>query len=249
MRGNGRPGSALGRVRAAVDELCARRSGLVTFDADGVLWRGDSGNSFLLWQLENHRLRPEGEREARRGWEAYTRGRLGELELAVLCATCLRGLQEAELQADAQAFFEREFRTAIIPEVREWACRLERAGLEVWIVSGSHRWLIEAGARAVGVRQDRILPVATVVRDGVLTPEVLLPVTYGEGKAEAIRHHLGRVPDLAAGNTLADFYMMELASLPVAVEPDAGLEELAQQRNWPVVRFSPHADSGMRNAE
>ncbi len=235
--GNG-TGSDLARVEAAVTKLCARGVGLATFDADGVLWREDAGNSFLLWQIENHRLLPVTESEARHAWEAYSRGALGDLELAVLCAACLRGLHEEKVDADARDFFERQFRRHVIPQTQAWARRLEGSGVEVWIVSGSHRWIVAAGARAVGISDERLLAVDVVVRDGLLTPEVRLPVTFGEGKAEAIRQRLGRMPDLAAGNMLSDAPMLELAAVAVAVEPEPALAELAAERGWPVVRFS-----------
>ena len=224
-------------MEAAVAELCRRGEGVAAFDADGVLWRGDVGNSFLLWQIENHRLLPQGEREARRAWDLYSSGQLGDLELAVLCATCQRGLLEEQVQADARTFFEREFRSQIVPEVRAWVERLQQAGIEVWIVSGSHRWLVAAGAREVSVPDSRLLAVSTAVRDGTLTAQLLLPVPYGQGKARALQSRLRRPLDLALGNSLADSFMLELAALAVAFEPDAGLEELAARRGWPVVRF------------
>lgn len=227
----------LERVEAAVARLCDKGAGLATFDADGVLWRGDSGNSFLLWQIENHRLTPRGERQAREGWDAYLRGQLSELELALLCGTCMDGLREEEVAADAAALFAREFRASILAPVQSWALRLQEAGVEVWMVSGSHRWLVEAGAQALGLRADRVLPVRPTVRDGRLTAEIPEPVTFEAGKAEAIRRRLGRLPQLAAGNTFADRHMLELAEVAVAVEPDPELEELARARDWPVVRF------------
>ena len=225
------------RVQAVVARLCERGQGLATFDADGVLWRGDSGNSFLLWQIENHRLTPRGERDARQGWEAYLRGQLGELELALLCGACMSGLKEEEVARDASRFFDREMRQSILAPVQAWARQLQEAGVEVWIVSGSHRWLIEAGARALGLRPDRLLPVIPSVRDGRLTGEIPEPVTYGAGKAEAIRQRLGRRPQLALGNTIADRHMLELAETAVAIEPDEELAQLARDRDWPVVRF------------
>jgi len=62
-------------------------------------------------------------------------------------------------------------------------------------------------------------------------------VTYGAGKAEAIRQRLGRRPQLALGNTIADRHMLELAETAVAIEPDEELAQLARDRDWPVVRF------------
>ena len=236
MSGNG-AASDRGRVEAVVAELCARGAGLVTLDADGVLWREDAGSRFLVWQIENNRLPAKAEREARDGWDAHCRGELNDLALAILCATCLRGLPEELVEADARNFFERHIRHLIVPETQDWARRLQEAGVAVWVVSGSHRWIVSAGARAVGIPQDRLLAVETVVRDGLLSPEVMLPVPFGVGKAKAIRQRLGRCPDLAAGNMLSDRAMLELAELPVAVEPEPALAAFATERGWPVVRF------------
>jgi phosphoserine phosphatase len=225
------------RVQRAVDELCLGGAGLVAFDADGVLWRGDAGDGFLLWQMENHRLLPETEREARRVWESYRRREYGEAEMAVFCATSCAGLREEVVEADARAFFDRCFRGNIIAETQSWARRLQQAGVEVWVVSGSHRWIIAAGSEAAGLHPDRILTVCSVVREGLVTSQVLPPVTYGPGKAEAIRARFGRAPDIAFGNTLADRYMLEMAALPVAVDPDEALAALALERGWPILRF------------
>jgi len=224
------------QVEAAVAELCARGQGLATFDADGVLWRGDAGDGFLLWQIENHRLLPAAEREARRIWEMYRKEQFGELEMAVFCASILHGLKEEVVQADAREFFDRHFRTSVIPETRSWTNRLQAAGVEVWVVSGSHRWIVTAGSEAVGIRTDRMLTVAAQVRDGVITAEVLLPVTYGVGKAEAIDRKFDRAPDLAFGNTFSDRFMLDMAKLGVAVDPDEDLAALAEGCGWPIIR-------------
>jgi len=225
------------QVEAAVAELCARGEGLATFDADGVLWRGDAGDGFLLWQMENHRLLPGAEREARRIWEMYRNGQFGELEMAVFCASILHGLKEEVVEADARQFFDRHFRTSVIPETRSWANRLQAAGVQVWVVSGSHRWIVAAGSETVGIRADRTLTVAAQVRDGVITAEVLLPVTYGVGKAEAIDRKFDRAPDLAFGNTFSDRFMLDMAKVGVAVEPDERLAALAEDCGWPILRL------------
>lgn len=233
------PGAAPGfeQVEAAVARLCSLGHGLVTFDADGVLWRGDAGDGFLLWQIENHRLLPDAEREARRVWDLYQRGQFGELQMAVFCASSLHGLREETVRADARAFFDRSFRHDIIPETQAWARRLQQAGVEVWVVSGSHRWIVAPGSEAVGVGSDRLLAVTNQVRDGTITAEVLLPITYGEGKAQAIDRQFDRAPDMAFGNTFADRFMLDMAGIGVAIEPDERLAGLAEHLGWPIVRF------------
>ncbi len=221
-------------MEAAVAALA--RGANVCFDADGVLWREDVGNSYLLSQIERHVLLPEEENEARRAWDAYCRGELEDGRLAALCATLMRGLREEFVAADALEFFRRSFTQFIVPKVQEWITRLQARGVNCWVVSGSHRWIVTAGAEVMGIPEERVLAVATAVRDGVLTGDLLHPFPYGPGKAEAIRLRLGRAPEMAFGNTASDIPMLEMATcLAVAVEPDAELARVARERGWAII--------------
>ena len=49
------------RIEQAVSELCQTGDGDVCFDADGVLWREDAGNEYLLRCITQHLLSPEQE--------------------------------------------------------------------------------------------------------------------------------------------------------------------------------------------
>ena len=226
----------LARVEKAIAELCAAGRGNVCFDADGVLWREDVGNAYLVSSIERHILRPKQEAEARKAWEAYCRGEMEDGVLAGLCATAMRGLREDFVAADARAFFLSQFTRHIIPQVGDWITRLQSAGGACWVISGSHRWIVTAGAEVLGIPPERVLAVTVISCNGVLTGKLAQPFPYGKGKAEAIRLRLPAAPEMVFGNTVQDISMLEMASrLAVAVEPDAELLQAAQQRNWPVL--------------
>lgn len=216
---------------------CGKAGGNVCFDADGVLWRQDAGDSYFRSCLERHILLPEQERVARRAFAAYTQGSLAEDRIAGVCAEVMQGLSDAFVTADARQFMQAHFRSHLIPEIAAWIARLQAAGVDCWVVSGSNRWFVAAGAEMVGIPATRVLAVSNAVIDGVLTSRIEQPVTFGEGKAEAIRKRLPALPDMAFGNTAQDIPMLNLATrLAVAVEPDRELLAIASSRGWAVLR-------------
>ena len=78
--------------------------------------------------------------------------------------------------------------------------------------------------------------------DGVYTGRLDGPFAYGEGKAEALRRFAAeRDIDLAQSwaytDAVSDLPMLEAVAHPVAVNPDAGLAEVARERGWEVLRF------------
>lgn len=228
-----RNNTEISRVEKAVAELCAAGRGPgrrnVCFDADGVLWREDVGNAYWVSSMERHILRPKQEAIARKAWEAYCRGELEDGEegkLAALAARVLQGLREDFVAADSRAFVHKEFPKHIIPEIRDWVRRLESAGVNCWVVSGSHLWIVRAGAELLGIPPERVLAVTVISCNGVLTGNLAQPFPYPAA------------PEMAFGNTAQDISMLETATrLAVAVEPDTGLLEAARQRGWPVLNL------------
>jgi len=233
--------SALTRVSDTVEEVCRAGRGHVCLDADGVLWREDVANDYMKSCLERHILRPNQEIIAREAWERLWRGELdiaGETRLAAISVEVLQGLREEFVAADCAAFVQQRFAGLLIPEVRDWVARLHAAGVTCWVISGSLIWGVRAGAALVGVPPERVLAVGTLACNGILTPKLAHPFTYGPGKAEAIRQILPEPPLMAFGNTINDVPMLERATrMAVAVEPDAALARVAAERDWPVLEL------------
>jgi phosphoserine phosphatase len=90
---------------------------------------------------------------------------------------------------------------------------LHARGFQVWVVSATNRWAIEAMAGRFGIPTGRVVGMTTAVRNGRITTDLVPPVPYFGGKAAALQAVLGpgaRVV-LTAGDSPNDEEMLRLA--------------------------------------
>ncbi|HEV2771691.1 MAG TPA: HAD family hydrolase [Thermoleophilaceae bacterium] len=128
----------------------------------------------------------------------------------------------------------------LYPETLRAAYEHQDAGRPAYIVTAASQELAEVLARVlifdagIGTRSES--------RDGVYTGRAGGPFVYGEGKAVAIREVAEREGvDLSASfaysDSASDLPMLRLVGHPVAVNPDAVLEEVARAEGWQILRF------------
>lgn len=208
----------------------------VCFDADGTLWRGDVGEDLLRWLASEDRL------PAHAG-EPHVYAQYEQIhdrdppEAYAFAVAAMAGLDEATLNGWCRDFFARRFAGRLFPFTRPLLAAFSAAGYQPWLVSASPRWIVQAGADALGVA--RVIAVDAEVEGGKLTARVKRPVPAGQGKVDLIRA-AGLSPAFAAGNGTLDQPMLELAAARLVVAPfdDPGnaLVRAAEQRGWPIQR-------------
>ncbi len=135
------------------------------------------------------------------------------------------------------------------PESRGLIDMHHEAGRDCWIVSASPQEIIDPLATALGM--EGAIGTRSAVVDGRYTGELDGPFVYGAGKAEAIaKLSAERGYDLrlsyAYSDSASDLPMMEMVGHPVAVNPDGPLENVANQRGWPIVEFSQRTKQVVR---
>jgi HAD superfamily hydrolase (TIGR01490 family) len=119
--------------------------------------------------------------------------------------------------------------------------RMER---DCYLVSASSIEIVQAMADELGFA-GAIATEAEVV-DGVYTGRLSAPFRHGAEKARAIEQLAAEKGyDLSLSFAYSDSYndlaMLELVGIPVAINPDRRLADVAYQRGWPVVQFAqPH---------
>jgi phosphoserine phosphatase len=222
-----------------IDSVLALRPALAVFDCDGTLWSGDAGEGFFDWELRRGVVADDVVRWARQRYADYRAGQVSEDEMCGDMVTLHRGLAEELILDLARAFFESNFAGAIFPEMRDLVARLALAGCEVWAVSSTNEWVIRAAIEHFDIRPERILATAVEIEDGMATDR-LIRVPSGPGKPKAILEEIGRVPDLAFGNSRWDLEMLTLARFPVAVNPNPDLEQVAREHTWTI--YWPNQD-------
>ena len=143
------------------------------------------------------------------------------------------GLPVAPLYAAAEEFFEEVVAPRIFPDMQQLTRRLAQAGCELWAVSSTNDWVVEAGAQRFGIPPARVIA-ARVHTEKARATGRLHRVPTDELKAVAIREVIGKPVHGVFGNSVHDQAMLEIARHPFCINPNPDLEVVAKARNWPI---------------
>ena len=117
--------------------------------------------------------------------------------------------------------------------MQELTKRLASQGCDIWAVSSTNNWVVEAGAQRFGIAPDRVLAACVHLDDGHASGR-LIRVPTDELKAVVIREVIRDPVDAVFGNSVHDQAMLEIAKHPFCVNPNPDLEQIAGERGWPV---------------
>ena len=211
---------------------------VAVFDADRTLWKDDVGEAFLKWLIKHEKLvnLPEG-LDPYAHYEALCAQ--DKMVGYPYAAQLMAGLSEAEVRRLSATFFAEHFRQNVYPAQQVLIQKLQEAGVDVWIVSASNQWLIEAAANYLGVPASRVVGIRLEVKDARLTEQIIQPITFRAGKVAAIKKYIGQQPVLVAGDSMTDYEMLQYASgLRILINPrdkgvdNANIYKLATKQGW-----------------
>jgi len=123
----------------------------------------------------------------------------------------MAGLYETDVQHWAAHFFHDHFLHRIFLPQKKLISDMFRTGFDVWIVSASCSWIIQACAVHFQINPSKVLAVTAEVENGIITDRIIRPVPYREGKVAAIKYYIKRQPDYVAGDSLGDREMLNYA--------------------------------------
>lgn len=204
---------------------------IAAFDADGTLWRPDSGEHFLYYELEHRLVSDEKADWISQRYREYKQGLIDEDTMCGEMVQIHKGLADGLLREAASAYFAERIEPAIFAEMKELVARLLTQGCEVWAVSSTNQWVVEAGVATFGIPGHQVLAVALAM-EGDIATDRLIRVPSGDGKPAALRGALRGTLDAAFGNSRFDRGMLELATHGIAVNPNPDLEQLARANGW-----------------
>ena len=218
---------------------------VAVFDCDGTIWSGDSGSAFMVWSLEQGLVSRSTSDWIDTRYRAYLAGKVSELEICGEIVQIYAGLRDQELRRAATEFVKQFVEPRVFPEISSLIATLLRAGVELWAVSSTNRWVVAEGVRPLGIPEQRVLAVEARVVDGVITSEIV-SVPTDKGKAEALRRVGLPAPDVVFGNSIHDLAMLEIARRAFPVNPSPALMQAAAKRGWGY--FRPQATEGIEAA-
>jgi phosphoserine phosphatase len=219
---------------------------IAAFDADGTLWDLDIGETFFDYQIRHCDL-PQ-LKEVKDPWTHYLELKKTDHRAAY---TWLAQINENQTLAQVRQWAEKAIDQIqpfpVLHSMQGLIQFLKTRNVQVFIVTASVKWAVEPAAlKFYGIPYENVLGVETkVVEPGpLITAEGKSPVTWREGKAEALlQATAGRQPFLAVGNTDGDTALLESSShwaLAVATQdfPNAlfaaelALQKEASRRGW-----------------
>jgi phosphoserine phosphatase len=216
-----------------VQQVLVTRPSIAVFDCDGTLWSGDSGADFFYWEMERGFVPAEIIPEIKHCYSEYLAGRVDELSICGKMIQINKGVSLERIREGAREFFHQVVEHRIFPEILELTRQLSAQGCELWAVSSTNNWVVEAGAAAFGIPAEHVLAATLAVEDGLVTDR-LLRVPTDELKQTAIEEVIGRTVDAVFGNSMHDFAMLEKAKAAYAINPNPELAEKAKELGWRV---------------
>jgi phosphoserine phosphatase len=211
--------------------VLSREPAIAVFDCDGTLWEGDSGYDFMVWSVEEGLVSRNASDWIDSRYRLYRAGQVSELAMCGEMVQIYEGLREAEMRAAAATFFQSRFASRIFPEMRSLVDSLQAGGTDIWVVSSTNNWVIEAGVSSFGIPPSRVICARVEVSAGLVTTK-LLDVPTGEGKAQSLVRAGVASPDVVFGNSIHDAAMLGIAGQAYPVNPTAALREIAQKHGW-----------------
>ena len=214
---------------------------VAVFDCDGTLWSGDAGSGFMVWSIEQGLVSRSTSDWIDTRYRAYQAGKVSEQEICGEVVQIYAGLRDQELRAAAAQFVSEFVAHRAFAEMAALVARLQHAGVAVWAVSSTNKWVVAEGVRAFDIPEERILAVEARIVDGLITSEIL-DIPTDEGKVASLERVGLNRPDAVFGNSIHDLAMLEIARNPFPVNPSPALVEAAARRGWGY--FVPQAAEG-----
>lgn len=235
-------------LKSALSEARKKHSrAIAAFDADGTLWNTDLGEALFGYQVKK-RLLPDLPADPWAHYE-HLKEHVSHEVAYIWLAQINKGLPLTQVQLWAKQAVEALHPVPVFPEIKDLIAYLLKLNVEVYIVTASIKWAVDPGAHLVGLSAENVIGIRTKVVDGIVTTEQDGPLTYRQGKVEALLSRTGGIrPFFAAGNTEGDLPLLESATdlrLVVAGFPESNhnfpteqrMLALAKERTWFAARY------------
>lgn len=215
---------------------------LALFDLDYTLLRGDSDHAWGLFLAERGVVDPGGFIERSDHYLAeYDAGRLDireflDFQLAPLAQEryeTLRGLRDEYLVEKIHPF--------ITDAARDIVAQHRRQGDTLVVITATNDFITRPIADLFGI--EHLIATELEFVNGAFTGRSVGVPCFREGKITKLREWMARTghDDLRGSwfysDSRNDLPLLELVDHPVAVNPDAVLEQEAHRRGWPIHRF------------
>jgi phosphoserine phosphatase len=110
-----------------------------------------------------------------------------------------------------------------IQESLEMLRALKSRGFDIWVISGSNRWSVQAVCELVGIPPDHVLGIGLTDENGEFASAIEQPVPVLEGKVEALKQRVMFPPTVVVSDSTYDIPLFRYSTdLKVLIKPSNG---------------------------
>ena len=212
---------------------------LAIFDLDETLIHGDCAS---LWTQEMVKI----------GWadgdsfiaheqelmRQYAAGTLAMEDYMAFTLSPLVGRTPEEVAHVVEPFVEDVIEPIFYSDASRTLAAHRAAGDRLLVISASAHFLVSAIAERFGI--DEVLAIDLEQQHGFYSGRTQGVLTYREGKVTRLHAWLAEQNESLAGasfysDSRNDLPLLQVATNPVAVDPDDVLRGIANERGWPVI--------------
>jgi len=217
---------------------------LALFDLDHTLLPIDSDYEWARFLVRRGVLDGEHyERENDRFYRAYQNGSLDIFEFLQFQLAPLAAHPRATLDAWHAEYMREVIEPHITAQARDLVDQHRARGDLLALVTATNRFVTAPIARAFGI--DHLVATGIEEREGQFTGRPHGTPSFREGKIARTREWLASLGHELGGFEQSFFYsdsrndipLLEQVTHPVATNPDAQLQAIAQERGWPVLQL------------
>jgi len=217
---------------------------LALFDLDNTLLSGDSDEAWVDFLIERGALdRPSFERANQEITGRYRRGEVGVLEFTEFYLSTLMDHAVPQLEAWRRAYMQEKILAMIPTAARELVGAHRGSGDLTVLTTATSRFLTQPIARELGF--ENLIATEPEMRDGRFTGKVAGTPNMREGKIARLEAWLAQRNDTLARFRQSWFYsdsrndipLLSRVTHPVAVNADAVLAALAEEKGWATLRI------------
>ncbi len=151
-----------------------------------------------------------------------------------------------------EKYFKKYYSNKIFEPMRSLISTLKQNGFEIWIITASPEGMYQQFlSKELKIPITHIVGIKSIIKDGIITDEIIQPIPQDHGKKWAIESFVQDVPLLVAGNSRGDKEMIEFSrGLKMIVNPDEhiapdqteSIADYAKKNDWLIVRINDVPD-------
>ena len=208
---------------------------IAAFDLDNTLIAGDSDKEWIDFLIHNRILDATGRARNEQFYRDYQQGGLDIRQWLSFSLGALASQPVPALKKLRSVFFEEIGCKLLLPAVNSLLDWHRNCGHKLLLITSTNRFVAEPFAKKLGI--DSLLATEPEIAGDRFTGNYLGVPCFREQKLSHLNNWLQRfgwdmTDSYGYSDSNNDLPLLEAVSIPVAVDPDPVLSDIARQRGW-----------------